>query len=191
MLRRLSLLLRGPGVLALLLALAVVGTASARYHWLHWSQTNKRPAAIPTLVLPVYSVSISRNSGVRDPTTGMTATIRSVRIDFVQSTGRSGKAKPVLLVDIQLMNRGSKPAGYDYRNFYALAPSGETFAAESPSGLASGRALRSGSIAPGRTLRSTIAFALDSQSAPLTIIWSDDNRLIPPGMLGTLTIRVT
>lgn len=180
MVRRLSLLLRGPGILALVIGLAAIGTASAKYHWLRGSGHRVVRLA------PRYTVIIAATGVVYDAATGMNAQLVAASAARPKPAG-SGL---LLLATIRLYNSGKKAAFYSQRNFYGIEPSGTTMAAELPSNPKYGERSFPGVLRPGSSpLPFTIQFTFPSVPPPVTIIWNDNNHLLTPATLGTVTVR--
>lgn len=186
--RRLSLLFRGPGVLAVVVLLAIGGTLATRASGKHLAV---RPA-------PTYSAILSWNQLVRDPATGDRVDVAQVRAVTPEQlvaqhvlTAVPGlklpKGKVWLFAHAYLRYNGHGSHRYDRRNFYAVDETGQSYAT-TPRLTKKDPWLGRGRITGPGGVGGLIAFFIPTHVYIVEIIWNDNNRLLPPGVAAKVLV---
>ena len=176
--RRLSLFLRGPGVLILLLGIALAGKALAQ----------RNAAITPATPAPVlFVLSVSGATTTTDHATEMAAHVISVRVNNRISPGIAGTVHQLTIsVQLSLRNMSRTAQPVDPVNFYQLAMSGQTYGTGRPVGGLP--ALRQTRVPPGRTVVAWIAFVVPATPERLALLWNDSNRLLPPVTIASVSV---
>jgi hypothetical protein len=191
MVRRISVFVRGLGVLIIALAAVVAATLISQRHAQSSrgavSATAEIPAAsgtplatstpAPPATLP-YRATVVGPKSFLDRGSGTSATVDDVRIGQVAAGGLPAPQQLDLLYMITIHHAASGTVHYSAGNFYALAASGETYGAATT--VPRLPALRSGVLGPNGTASGWIRFTLPSSPATLTLVWNDDNHLLLP-----------
>ena len=180
---RVSLLARGPGILAVVIGAALAGTALHRSHGV--AATTAAPTA--TLAPPPFHATVSGQHVASDPASGLQVWARDVR---VVGAGQSTKARAALAVELQIWNGSSAARQFDSSSFYLVAtrgavPPGTTIAPGTPGGLTP---LASGRLPAGAMRTGWVAFDLPRSQSVYVLIWTDDDRLLSPATVATVTV---
>jgi hypothetical protein len=186
--RRLTILLRGPGVLVLALGAAILATAAHRSHGLFARSATATPVPIP------FSAALSSQQVASDSSTGMQVWARDARITVAAS--RHG-VQPVLDAQLQLRNSSVRAQPFDASSFYLVAtggsvPAGTTIPAHVPPNSVAGGQLPpvgNGALGPGSVRTGWDTFYLPSRPATYVMIWTDDDRLLTPATVASIAIR--
>jgi hypothetical protein len=189
MARRVSLLLRGPGILALVLIVLLLVTVESRHGKSRAASATPtiRPTATPTIpptvaptVTPTPAPRITFRISVRsarrfeDRKTKMQ--VRVVRA-VVGTVGAPSKPSHLALVlQLTLSNRSGRLRRFSFRDFYVVSPSGQTYGAQ----RRSRRSGESGLMGRGRTRTIEADFLLPPGLKHVSVIWNDNSRLFPP-----------
>ena len=174
---RLSLAARGPGVLASVLAAVIFAALLTR----HTGHAARRPAAH----LSSFQVTLTARSSRVDPATGVSASVEGAVTVPGEVIARPSRI--ALLLQVVLHNGGRKHTPVAPRSFYALAPSGATYTTV---GVPAGFASLHRRLDPGEITVGWIAFRVPLPVPSLALIWNDENRLLPPGSLAKVTVRL-
>jgi hypothetical protein len=92
-----------------------------------------------------------------------------------------------LLLEVSLTNRKQPFAAFGEGDFFAVATNGQTFPAKARD--PSRRVLGSGRLKNGASVRGWVGFVLPTLPTSGSVIWNDNNHLIPPEELLKYTIR--
>lgn len=176
--RRLSLLIRGPGILLLLLGLGLAGKAVAH---------PGSHRVTPTALSKPFIVHINSQSATTDRTTGVSARVSGGRL-LVQRVALpvTVGSRVTLLIEVSMRIAARTAQPVDPINFYALATSGLTYGAEPRVSGVPG--LQRQLVAPGAVVMGWVGFSLPETPERLLMIWNDHNRLLPPARLATASI---
>ncbi len=176
--QRIGLLLRGPGILALLIAGAAILTAA------HGHQPGHAVTRPPVTATPApYMLAVLQAHSIRDPATAM-----KVRVVATRLAGPTQR-RLVLSVKVTITNGGRLHRDYGAINLYALSGAGQTYGSvRPPPGLPP---LTSGSLPPGARYSGWVAFSLPPRTEQLSLLWNDNNTLLPPGIPAHILIAPT
>lgn len=162
-----QILVRGPGILAGVLLLALAGTAI--------SHLKARATRVPA----TYSLILEGQRAAVDAATGMRAELRSLR-----SVAPTGTSTIRLTVRVFLHNEGRRPRVIHRGDVFVVDRTGRSYTAGQDS-------TGSVTIVPGGT--AVLAVKLDVPPAIrwLEVEWNDGGRLLPPARLAIVRVFPT
>lgn len=165
-------------MLLLLLGVGVAGKAVAH-----------RDAAVPTATPPpiLFFLNVKSGTDTLDHTTGLMARVKAARVVGIPVSGKAGEPQQLhIVLQITFRNTGHRTQPADPINFYGLADSGQTYGTDlRVDGVP---ALRRSTVLPGHVFAGWIAFTVPAAPSRITLLWNDDNRLLPPASLASVSV---